>query len=349
MSSINKREILKYVGCTSQLFGVKDYRMIGGKADGVRAVDVKNGTGLEFTVLPDRCLDIYCLSYKGVNLSYLSKTGVVAPQYYNDRGTEWLRSFYAGMLTTCGMTQVGAACVDNGQELGLHGRVSNIPAEEVYAGSEWEGDTPVMRVKGKMREAIVFGENLILSREIVCKYGENKIHINDTVENLGYREEPLMILYHINLGYPLLSENSFFAANSLEVVPSTDEAAKGLSEYNKCLPPTNGFLEHVFYHDLKADSEGKTFAALVNPDLNLAVAIRFNKNQLSHLTQWKQMGAGEYVMGIEPCNCHTKGRAEARKDGTLQFIKPGEVKHFNVEIEVVDGEKNINELVASTK
>lgn len=342
-----KREMMKYMGDASQLFGVKDYRMIGGRADGVRAVDVKNGSGLQFTVLPDRCLDIYGLTYKGINLSYLSKTGIVAPQYYNDRGAEWLRSFFAGLMTTCGLTQVGAPCVDNGVELGVHGRIANTPAEEVYAGTEWENDVPVMRVKGRIRETIVFGENLILSREIVCRYGENKIYINDSVENLGYREEPLMLLYHINMGYPLLSENSYFAAPSMKVIPSTEEAAKGLSEYNKCQKPTPGFNEHVFYHDLKVDSEGRTFAALVNPEINLAVAIRFNKNELSNLAQWKQMGEGDYVMGIEPSNCFTKGRAKAREDGTLQFIKPGEIKHFNVEIEVIDGEEKISELVRS--
>jgi len=345
-NTLDKREILKYVGDTSQLFGVKDYCLKGGKAEGVRAVDVRNGSGLEFTVLPDRSLDIAYLSYKSANFSYISKTGIVAPQFYSEPGLGFLRSFYAGFLTTCGLTYVGAPCSDNGEELGLHGRISNVPAEEVYAGTEWADGLPVMTVKGKMREARLFGENIVLQREVICKYGENKIYINDFVENHGFREEPLMVLYHFNLGYPLLSSKSYLVAPSEEVKPRDEEAAKGINEYNKFQVPTPGYKEQVFYHKLKVNEEGKTFAALVNPIQELGAAIWFNKNQLGRLTQWKQMGEGEYVLGIEPCNCPVEGRAKARKDGLLEFIKPGEVREFNIEIEVLEGMERIKQLEA---
>lgn len=342
--ALSKREMLKYVGDTSQLFGVKDYRLNGGKADGVRAVDIKNGSGLEFTVLPDRGLDIAYLSYKSVNFSYISKTGIVAPEYFMEPGLGFLRSFYAGFLTTCGLTYVGAPCNDNGEELGIHGRISNTPGEEVYAGAEWIEGTPVMKVKGKMREARLFGEYVVLEREIICRYGENKIYINDIVENNGFREEPLMILYHFNLGYPLLSSKSYLLTPSVKVSPRDPEAAKGTGEYDKFQEPTPGYNEQVFYHELKADSEGRTFAALVNPELELGAVIWFNKNQLSRLTQWKQTGEGEYVLGIEPCNCHVEGRAKARKDGSLEFIKPGEIRKFNLEIEIIEGMDMIKQL-----
>jgi hypothetical protein len=59
-----------------------------------------------------------------------------------------------------------------------------------------------------MLEARLFGENLVLGRKIICKYGENKITINDTVENLGFRKEALMLLFHFNMGYPLLDEDA---------------------------------------------------------------------------------------------------------------------------------------------
>jgi hypothetical protein len=124
----NKRELLKYVGDTSQLFGIKSYSLIGGKADGVRALDINNGTGLNLTVLPDRALDIVYLSYKGVNFSYISNTGIVAPTYFNDAGSGFHRSFTGGFLTTCGLTNVGAECNDGGEELGIHGRIANTPA-----------------------------------------------------------------------------------------------------------------------------------------------------------------------------------------------------------------------------
>ncbi|HHV96472.1 MAG TPA: aldose 1-epimerase family protein [Clostridiaceae bacterium] len=340
----DKREMLKYVGDLSQLFGIKDYRLIGGKADGVRAIDIKNGSGLEITVIPDRGLDISYLSYKGINMSYISKTGIVAPQYYDDTGTKFLRSFFAGFLTTCGLVQAGAPCIDEGQEYGLHGRISNIPAEEVYAGTEFIEDTAVMKVKGKVREATFFGENLILNREITVPYGENKFIIYDTVENMGFRDEPLMILYHCNFGYPLLTSKSYFISWSESVYPRDEEAAKGINEYSRFQLPTPNFKEQVFYHKMKCDDEGKTFAALINPIQQVGIVIWFNKNQLWNLTQWKMMGEGEYVLGIEPGNCHVGGRKKSREDGTLEFIKPGEIRKFKLEVEILEGEEEIKEL-----
>src|SRR5665647_3237041 len=166
MMSINKfkkRQLLKYVGDFSQLFGIKEYYLAGGKANGVKAFDIRNGSGLEFTVLADRCLDIAGLSFKGINCSYISKTGIVAPQYYDENGIGFLRSFHAGFLTTCGLRNVGNPCKENGESFSLHGRISNTPGEEVCASTEWIDDVPVLTISGKMREARLFGENLVIS------------------------------------------------------------------------------------------------------------------------------------------------------------------------------------------
>ena len=95
---------------------------------------------------------------------------------------------------------------------------------------------------------------------------------------------------------------------------------------------------------MKEDDKGKTFSALINPKLSVGVAIKFDKSQLGRFTQWKQMGEGEYVLGLEPCNCPVEGRAKARKDGTLEFLKPGEKRKFDIEIQIIDGDKEIQQL-----
>ena len=64
---MNKRELLRYIGDYSQIFGIKEYVFSGGKAKGVKAFDINNGAGLELTVLADRCLDIAKVAFKGVN------------------------------------------------------------------------------------------------------------------------------------------------------------------------------------------------------------------------------------------------------------------------------------------
>jgi hypothetical protein len=124
--------------------------------------------------------------------------------------------------------------------------------------------------------------------------------------------------------------------------PEIKKQKKGVSQYSIFQTPTPGYHEQVFYHNLRTDDAGKTFAALINPLLKLGIAIRFDKTQLCRFTQWKQMGEGEYVLGLEPSNCHVEGRAKARQDETLEYIKPGEMRSFDIELRIIDGDEEIN-------
>jgi hypothetical protein len=53
------------------------------------------------------------------------------------------------------------------------------------------------------------------------------------------------------------------------------------------------------------------------------------------MTQWKNMGMGEYVCGIEPCNSRVGGRKAERENGTLKFIEPGRSEEFRLEFKVL--------------
>ncbi|MDR1408371.1 MAG: aldose 1-epimerase family protein [Tannerella sp.] len=338
----SKRELLRYAGDCGQLFGIKPYTMTDGRANGIRAFDVRNGSGMEFTVLQDRGLDLSALSFKGINCSYLSKTGIVSPCCYEQEGNGFLRNFYSGMLTTCGLRNVGPPCVDGGETFTQHGRISNIAAENVHA--HVEADDPgmaTMTVGGTIREACVFGENLLLHRSIVCRYGEHRILIRNEVENAGFRRERLMLLFHFNIGYPLLDENACLVFPSVRATPRDAEAENGLSAWHCCQAPTPGYREQVFYHDLGADNDGNTSVALINNKLRLGLALHFNTAQLPCFAQWKQMGEGEYVMGLEPCNCFVDGRMAPRNSNIAQYLEPGEKRRFDVSIEILDGTDEI--------
>lgn len=154
----------KYIGHPSQLYGVRETRMVGGKADGMRLLEVRNGKGLEFTVSLDRCADIPYLFYKGNSMAYIAPCGMVGPQYYDNKSAGFLKSFTAGFLTTCGLTTVGGPCTDEGEELSLHGNISNVPCEQYL----YSVDDECIKITAIMRDASLFGHQLILEREYCC-------------------------------------------------------------------------------------------------------------------------------------------------------------------------------------
>jgi len=52
------------------------------------------------------------------------------------------------------------------------------------------------------------------------------------------------------------------------------------------------------------------------------------------LVQWKMMGRGAYVTGLEPSNCKVGGRAEELASGPHCVLDGGESRSFEVRIRV---------------
>ena len=340
-------ELLAHVGAMDQVAAVRASRIEGGRAAGVRALDFVCGDGLRFTVVPDLCLDIPYLEYRGVPLVFATRNGIVGPQYYDPQGSEWLRSFFGGLLTTCGLTQVGQPCVYDGEELGLHGRIGNTPADDVQADAQWVGDEYELSAQGTMRETKVFGVDLHLTRRIAVRAGERVIRLHDRVENRGAQPSPFMILYHCNVGFPLLGPEARLLIADERVTPKDERSRQLLGEYTRFGPPQADWQELNYWHDVRPNADGWCEAATVNEALELpfgrglGLAVRWRRDQLWNMVQWKQLGVGDYVTAMEPANCHTLGRTKERELGTLQHIVPGEVREFDVEWRVLVGQDEI--------
>ena len=257
---------LRYAGNRNQLFSVKNYIMTDGRANNLRAIDVINGKGLFMTILPDRCMDIYQLIYKDTNMSYISAAGAVHPSYYDNRGFEFLRSFYAGFLTTCGLETICGPSEDAGEALGLHGRISNTPADNYYTQITEDGE-PEIVITGTMTQARLFGDKYSLTREIKISTCENRFEIRDVVKNIGYNRSPHMILYHLNYGYPFLDENIEINLPADETAPADDFAAQDLDKWDKFNTPQRGIDEQCYYHKLRTDAAGCAKYSLYNPIL----------------------------------------------------------------------------------
>ncbi|MDI3548568.1 MAG: hypothetical protein PWR10_2220 [Halanaerobiales bacterium] len=348
-----KNQILELVGDISQVCYAKPVKLTDGNQEGVDAVLVSTGSGLSFMVLPGRGMGISNADFKGSALGWMSSTGEIASAFYEPEGLGWLRGFYGGLLATCGLTYIGAPCEDNGEELGLHGRASYTPARNVWVDGKWDGDDYWVWVQGKIREATVFGENLVLTRKISAKLGDSKIFIEDTVENLGFERTEHMFLYHFNIGFPLLDEGSEFIAPSISVTPRDEEAAVGQEDYYKVSAPVPGYKEKVYYHELASLPDGSTKVGLINRNFNnkqgLGIYIAYSKKELPNLVQWKMVGQGHYVMGIEPANSWVSGRDLARKDGTLKYLEPGEKRSYKLEIGVLESQEEIEKLTREIK
>ncbi len=342
--TISKADLLRRVGQMSQIAGARACEFTSGLARGVAAVDVRTGTGFEFTVLPGRALDIAWASYKGVPISYISKTGVVAASFFEEKGfTGFLRNFFAGLLTTGGLSNIGVPAEDGGESFGLHGRISNIPAEDVGVSQAWQGDDYVIRVVGAVRQARAFGECLLLRREITTGLGANSLVIRDVVENAGSRPEPLMLLYHCNFGYPIISASSRLHTSGGPVEPRDAEGAAGAAEHDRFMEPQAGYAEQCFYHALAA-KDGRSFAALFNEELGIGAYVRYSSDTLPCFLQWKMMGEQEYVVGLEPATCRLDGRAELARRGQLPMLAPGAERSFEVEVGVLDGREALDAL-----
>jgi hypothetical protein len=333
----------KLIGHPDQLIKAKRIRLQEGKASGVEMIDIQNRSGLHFDVNVSRGMDIPYLDFCGENFGFISPCGVVAPEYFDDKELGFLKSFTAGFLTTCGLQSAGAPSEYEGKAYGLHGNLSHTPAEEVTCTVEM-GDNPCVVITGKVRDASIFGDKLMLEREIRCYYKERKFSLHDRVKNEGYKKTRHMILYHCNMGYPLLSPESELFIPALETKARNEHAQTGIDSWNKAQAPDPDYEEMCYYHTLKADENNQTAVALYNHDLSMGIAIEFGKDTLDHLVQWKMMGAGDYVMGLEPANSTIDGIEDAIKNGSMKYLEPEETVDYHITFRVLTTNEEFEEL-----
>lgn len=337
----DRHELQQHIGRLDQLAGIRLVEAADGMERGCRMLQVWTGSGLSFTVVADRALDIADCRFKGIPLAWASPVGVTHPTYYEPEGLGWLRSFPGGLLATCGLDSFGGPSRDAGEDFGLHGRVSNLPARSLGYRTYWAEEGGESRyeleITGQVRQARVFGENLLLRRRITTRLGSNRIRIEDVVTNEGFVPQPHMILYHFNLGFPLVSANSRLHLDADETIPRDADAEAGLAEWSSLQPPTARYREQVFRHVPAADAQGKAHIEIESPSLGIGLRWTYDRASLPYLFQWKMMGEGTYVLGIEPGNCSAvEGRATARARDDLPHLEPGESRRYTLDVEAIE-------------
>ncbi len=327
----SKDELERMTGYMFQLAGVQLGEITDGRARGMRVATVRTGSGLTFQVLLDRAMDIWQAEHSGRPLAWLHPA-LGGPALYEPQGDGWGRTFGGGLVTTCGLTHFGHPEVDQGEELGLHGRISHCPAENVHIHEGWEGDSYKIELRGTARQAVLFGEYLTLERSITTHLGANSLVLRDVVHNDGYRPTPHMILYHCNFGFPVVSPDSQVLVEDESVRPRDEDAEAGAHRWHLFEAPRADFREQVFFHKPKVGSDGLVRAAIVNRQMGFGAFLRYRAKELPCLAQWKMMGARDYVCALEPANYWETPRHVLREEGRLRHLEPGETVEYEIEI-----------------
>lgn len=301
---MNKNDILKNkrINNAVQVFGIKRYTLSGGAEDGLRVIECTNGA-LRFLLNESKALDIMQIFYKGENISFVSKNG------FTKREIPFLNRFEGGALYTCGLDAVGGV---EGKE--IHGSLHNIPANVLRAECGDKGIT----VEAEMRFSALFNQNLVLRRKIFSAYDSGKIELTDVLTNEGTKTEEYCLLYHSNLGFPLLVEGGKIIAETETVTPRDDVAKSKLAAWDTVEAPKDNEPESCYYLS-PADRTVYYF----NPKSGRKFTLKYGEN-LDKFILWKSNASGDYALGLEPST------TELDQNFTYKKIAAGESKTFCV-------------------
>jgi Domain of unknown function (DUF4432) len=326
----------------AQLGGIETAVLDNGVGRGTRVAWINTGTGLRYKVVIDRGMDIADAFFNQYSLTWLNRSGVTSPQPFSAKGVDWLRTFGGGLLTTCGLSHVGGPEEDAYGERGLHGEVSNTPAEiESLVQPDPLAGKMDMSITGVVRVTPIFGPSLELRRTISGTIGQAAIRIHDEVCNRGNSPAPHMILYHCNFGWPLVDEGSDICWRGNwkpRYETGVHEIFREGQPFRKAPAPLvghSGTGEESAVIDPVADDSGHCVCGIGNSRIGMAVALRFSKQQLPWLTNWQHWGRNEYVTGLEPGTNVPIGQTRARESGELIMLAPGETRLYDLEIEVL--------------
>ena len=271
----------------SQVASIRRYTLTEGRAIGLEVLDCDNGK-IRFLLNLSKACDIMQLYHEGQNVSFISKNG------FTKRETPFSNRFEGGMLYTCGLDSVGGR---EGYE--LHGTLHNIPAELVRA--ECNGQQIV--IEAIMRDTALFGKNLVLKRKITSGIGADTVTVEDTLINDGFRDEEYCLLYHINIGYPMLDEGAKVVADVEKCEPRTPWSRENMATMYDIGAPVPNEEETCYFLTLK-----KPEVSLVNEKLGKVLTVSYSGETLPHFIEWKSMASSDYALGFEPCTTELDGK-----------------------------------------
>ncbi|MEW4565861.1 aldose 1-epimerase family protein [Bremerella sp. JC770] len=318
-------------------YEVTHTRLFGGRRDGVELLSVKNGD-FSFTTIPSRGMGIHQAKHGDTRLGWQSPVeGPVHPQFVplsDPSGLGWLDGMDE-LIVRCGLESNGAPEFDaeTGRlKYGLHGRIANQPTEDVIIEVSPEGE---LCISGEVRETRFLVYNVMLETEIRTKPGENGFRIHDRIVNRAAQESTAQMLYHINLGVPILGEGASVVCPVSQLCPRDARAVEDVDTWSTYKGPTDGYAEQVYFMQLAADENGNTCTLLKNAAGDQGVSVQFNVKQLPCFVLWKNTAATSdgYVTGLEPATNFPNTRSFEEKNDRVLKLAPGATYEFDLALQ----------------
>jgi len=291
----------------------------------MRALDLRLYRGLQLRLLPDRGLDISSAWFDNVPLAWHSRVGEVPP-IRPLAGADWLKGFGGGLVTTCGMQNVGARSEGHG----VHGTFSHTPAHDVSWRREIREGRLRVDVFAVIDDIDPLGVQLRCERRVSASTDQPQVTITDTVTNIGGIATPAPWLYHINVGAPLWSTGATLVIDSAAVIPRDDASALAADTWMSHRRAVADSPEMVVEHVLDAAQPG--VARVSNQRLGLSMVVSWDRTALPRLHQWLHRAVGINGLAIEPANCSVLGRSADRRDGVLPVLEPGAQRTTEIKI-----------------
>ncbi len=320
---------------------VRTRRLSGGRRDGVLVVELVAGTTTAI-VLPDRGLGIWRITAGGLDLGWRSPVeGPVHPRFVplaEPSGIGWLDGFDE-LVARCGLVSNGAPDFEASGRLRhpLHGRIANLPAHELAV--TLDDATGTVTLTAAVDETRFLVHALRMTTSLTLRADAARVEWSDTVANLSDRPATMQMLYHVNLGPPLLGAGAEVVAAVEELAPRDAAAVPDVPTWSRYDGPRPGRGEEVHFARLRPDAAGRATALLVAAGGDRAAALSWNAATLPCFTLWKNQAglADGYVTGLEPGTNHPNPRSFEEAQGRVVPLAPHASARFDLAIESLAG------------
>lgn len=318
-------------------------RFVGGRSDGVEIVQIDTGA-VVVDVLPTRGMAIWRMQCRNTMIGWQSPVaGPVHPALVpidDPSGLGWLEGFDE-LVVRCGLHSNGAPEHDNRGQLvhPLHGRIGNLPADSL----EIEFDPASGRIEliGTFRESRLFFSNLRLRSRIRFQAGSPVVELLDDVTNEKATADTIQMLYHINVGAPLLESGAKVVLPIDELAPKDSLSAGEIDGFDTYGPPQVGYTERVYFAKLRSDETGLAPTLIHNAEADKGLVVTYSTKTLPRFIVWKNTAdlADGYVTGLEPATNYPNVRSFEESQQRVFQLQPGQTTSFRVKLEpVMDSE-----------